>query len=168
MPSPKLNFDGTVSPDFKIGKVGPTIHEGETLPASSFGSSGDIFLQIGETPSLHVKNSSLWLPMYHTSLGVVRWEVESGTTFTIPPYITYVGVTAHDNATTTLYLPDTPEGSSITIKDEAGLAGDHPIVVSGSGVIIENAESYSITTSYGSVTLLFVGNGRWIVQATYV
>ena len=162
------NIDGTVSSDFQIGESGPTLHEGVSTPASSQGTGGDVYVRTGNAPGLHLKTSSLWLPMLHPSLGIVRWDVASGSTFAIPPAITYVGiVAASPGGTTTLYLPAVIDGSRVTIKDEAGTAASHPIVICAPEGIVEANASYTIASNHGAVTLMRVGSSRWIIEASY-
>lgn len=161
----RLNIDGTVSADFQIGKVGPTIYQGQVVPAGDAGENGDLFVRIGATPEIRVKAATNWLPLTHPSLGLMRWEIASGDTFEVPPIINYVGVaaSASDDPTSIVLPPDSAAGTTIIVKDESGAAGDHPISITATGLLIDGGETCLIETDYGCVTLLF-GGTQWAVK----
>ncbi len=57
---PIFNLDGTINDDFRIGKKGPRIRQGEATPTS--GANGDLYLQHGtaETARLWHRRSGAW------------------------------------------------------------------------------------------------------------
>jgi hypothetical protein len=63
----------------------------------------------------------------------------------------------------TIILPLIPvRGDIYQVKDRTGNAGTNTITVSGNGINIDGVGSYSITTNYGKVTLVFNGT-TWSV-----
>jgi hypothetical protein len=63
----------------------------------------------------------------------------------------------------TVTLPSGPTAGDIyTIKDQAGGSATNNIIVSGNGVNIDGAPTYTINTNYQSITVVFA-NGSWSI-----
>lgn len=61
----RSNISGTMAGQFSIGKNGPTIHQGTDDPnaAQMSGALGDLYVKLGQTPTLYQFRSSKWIDL---------------------------------------------------------------------------------------------------------
>ena len=62
----KINIAGTAFSSFQIGKKGPIIFQGSTVPISSLGANGDIYIQTN-TANTFQKISGEWVSLHSKS-----------------------------------------------------------------------------------------------------
>ncbi len=79
---PIVNLDGTTNDDFRIGKKGPRIRQGEATPTS--GVDGDLYLQHGtaETARLWHRRNGVWRQLADQAYadGVTMYETDGSLT----------------------------------------------------------------------------------------
>lgn len=164
MAATRLNTDGTMANQFRIGKAGPTILQGSAVPDNANGSNGDLYVQIGSTPKLYIKRTVGWLVSGDPSFGFVRQPVTDGASTTLNANTTYAGVSI--TANTTVNLATGYSGKTVVVKDEGGTAGTNIISVTGQeGDTIDGQSSWNIDIDYGSLTLVYGSVGWNIVAA---
>ena len=151
------NIHGTMADRFRIGKRGPTILQGTEPPTGDIGSSGDVYIMHGSAPRLYQKSGIAWFWSHDPQFAFVRQTVQAGQALAVEADTTHVSVTASaDPGETTVTLPSGAMGMSIVVKDEAGIADQHAIVVQGAtGQTIDGSDQRQITTNRGFLTLVF-------------
>lgn len=156
----------------QAGLTGPLVNlsttTGGTLTSASnqgllYNASGIITLQghtghnfIVGTTSVASTNSSKFI----TSLGRrTATNVKTANyTVTASDHVIIVGTLS---GSITITLPASPTaGDTYIVKDQLGSAAANNIIVSGNGNNIDGAASYTISTNYGSATVIFA-NGSW-------
>jgi len=155
----RISSDGTMANMFRIGKTGPTIMQGAGNPDASDGANGDLYVQIGATPRLYIKQPTGWTVSSDPSFGYVRQSVGAAGSTTIDPQTSYVAV--NSEAAATIQLMQGVPNKTVVIKDEGGRAATHAITVTGQdGVTIDGQDGWTIDVNYGALTLTF-GVSEW-------
>jgi len=149
---------------FRIGKGGPTILQGSSSPDNSLGNNGDLYVQIGTSPRLYIKQITGWYVSSDPVNGYIREAVTNSGTTQINFDTTYVGVNVSNAAT--IQLNTGIAGKTVTVKDEGGTAGSNTITVIGqSGDAIDGQSYWSIDINYGFLTLVYNG-AEWSITSS--
>ena len=159
----RINADGTMANQFRIGKAGPTILQGTSAPDNNVGLSGDIYVEVSNTPRLYMKQSIGWYPSGDSTFGFTP-QTCSDTTNTLNVITTYAGVSV--GAPTTVTLMTGTDGKTVVVKDESGTAASNTITVVGQeGDLIDGQASWNIDVDHGAMTLVYNNAGWHIVSA---
>lgn len=149
----RSNIAGTMADNFSIGKRGPTIFQGKSNPniANQNGLNGDLYVQVGQTPTLYQFRVSNWVD--------VTGEVFHRTPVVSPSYLAldtdfYLGLRL---APCVVQLPQGTFGKKYIIKDETGSASPStPITIQAdSGQTIDGQSTMAIEVARASVTLVY-------------
>lgn len=156
----RSNISGTMAGQFSIGKNGPTIFQGTANPniANQIGAVGDLYVQLGATPTLYQFRSTSWIDI--TGEIFSRTAVTQAT-YAAQPSDFYLGVTV---AGANITLPPGTFGKKIIVKDEIGGAtGSTPIVIQPNGTdTIDGMGAVVVTQARTALTFVFT-NGRWVM-----
>lgn len=134
--------------------TGTTSIGGNLVLTSGTGTStnGTINLQVGGTTT--------------ASLITNKFVTTKGRRRNVTPTTISYGVLATDDiiavgttvAGITITLPASPvTGDSYDVKDTVGLAATNVITISGNGINIDSAATYTINSNYGGATIIFTG-----------
>lgn len=168
-----VNASGTMANQFQIGRLGTTIHQGQSDPDRELGSDGDLYVKKTTVASLFIKVDGLWLRTSDPRFYFSRETVTIGQSITLALNTTYVGVVADPLRTgvvitdpTNIYLPQGVSGKKITIKDESGLVPDSNIFIyPQTGELIEGFDQIDIQKNYASYTLMY--DDQWYIVGSY-
>lgn len=139
---------------FSIGKRGPTIHQGTANPniANQIGLNGDLYVQIGATPTLYQFRSTTWVDVtgevfYRTAVSAVSYDVLASDF--------YLGLRL--TGPCTVRLPEGRFGKKYIIKDElASASPTNPItVLAADGETIDGQATFVINTPRTSLTIVY-------------
>jgi hypothetical protein len=148
---------------FRIGKAGPTIFQGSGSPDNNNGNNGDLYVQIGASPSLYIKKTYGWFSSSDPSFGFVPQSVTE-TGITLNNTTTYAAMNV--GSTCTVQLMPRTSGQTVIIMDESGRAASNVItVIPQDGDTINNETSWNIDLNFGSLTVLGGVNGWFITSA---
>lgn len=154
---------GTMADHFQIGAAGPTVSHGDPLPDPQAGTAGDLYLRIGLTPGLYIRQSSGWRRSNDRLIGDVRQVVTQAGATTLAHATSYVAVNVA--AGTILTMMAGMPGKTVVIKDEGGRAASHGITIVGqSGDTIGGNINRTINIDYGAMTLVY-GEAEWHIVA---
>lgn len=148
-----LNLSGTTADTFSVGKNGPTVYHGTSVPVNSTGSNGDLYVQVGSSPGFYQRTNGIWQSLVPTTFQ--RQQITRGSSGTVNNITTYVGIVTGTASSTIVNLPSGVEGMQIIIKDETGTAQNYNIAIKSGATTV-----YTINTGYGAVTLAYT-NGAW-------
>lgn len=131
-----FKIKGTIFPSFFIGKRGPEIFQGTTIPLPTEGKDGDLYIQTGTgTEQLYQKRNGIWIPLGSTFTNIAN-VTSSPYTITFGDDVALVNLLVPGPAT--IFLPNNPPiGSDYIVKDGAGIASTNTITigVAGGGTI---------------------------------
>ena len=155
------NLRGTSHPSFRIGKEGPTLHQGATAPTTGTGVSGDLFIRTGALPRLYQKVGTEWVQLTSSQQVVQIKAVDYQTQ--LPDDIILVDTTLNP-VTITLGNTSAKAGKSVVIKDATGTAGVNNITVQGQGgQEIDGALEHVIEYSREALKLICDGTDWHII-----
>jgi hypothetical protein len=151
---------GTVKDYFSIGKKGPSIRHGDTIPTSGQWGEGDLYVCRTEPPSLFLKSNGDWHPINKRK---VSQSLPGGSESTIAGGAHIIFITAPNglDEQTVLNLPEGEDGKIIVIKDESSNAALTPIHLV-SADLIDGVAEYIIDGEYALIEIMFSG-GSWRV-----
>lgn len=177
------NASGTTAEAFRIGKGGPTILKGFSIPANSLGQNGDLYIRHGnDQGGLFYKSNNRWRSSGEFAEDATGCELfPSNSVKTVANTTSVVLIekpTTYDNTTITwdqtdvwfgptiITLPTGREGSPLSVKDLGGAASVNIYLIPPSGITIDGENQYVINKNYGSVSLIFAG-GHWRIIGTF-
>ncbi|RYF18865.1 MAG: hypothetical protein EOO77_10745 [Oxalobacteraceae bacterium] len=149
----RSNIAGTMASTFSIGKRGPTIFQGIDNPniANQIGLNGDLYVQIGTTPTLY-------------QFRVTTWVDVTGEVFSRTPVLGSYAATNSDfylgmrgSGPCTVQLPAGQFGKKFIIKDEIGqVSPNSPITIQASGQeTIDGSSTIRMDTPRSSLTMVY-------------
>ena len=149
----RQKIDGTMANAFSIGKRGPTIFQGTTNPnvANQVGLNGDLYVQMGATPTLYQFRSTTWVDV--TGETFYRTAVTASYNVLLSDF--YLGLRIA--APVTITLPSGQFGKKFIFKDELGSASSiNTITVrAANGQTIDGAQTAVISTPRTSLTMVY-------------
>lgn len=171
------NACGTTAETFRIGKGGPTILKGTSLPANTLGQNGDLYIRYGgEQGGLFYKSMNRWRSSGEFAEEATGCEiVPSGAVRTIAASTSVVLVerpTTYDSTVITfdrtdvgfgstfLTLPPGREGGTLVVKDLGGASTLPVHLLPQDGETIDGSAQHALDVDLSSITLVFAG-GHW-------
>ena len=155
------NVLGTSSTEFKIGLKGPKLFQGTSVPSSSTGNNGDIFINSeSNNENVYQKISGTWKRLSRDTLTNILVD---SSTYTIQTTDEYIGV--NNSGTVNLTLPSaSSDGKKYIIKDESGNANTNNITIDTEGSeLIDGASSYTLDNNYESITVIKRNGNFYII-----
>lgn len=173
------NASGTTAETFRIGKGGPTILKGTTLPSNALGQNGDLYIRYGgEQGGLFYKSNHLWRSSGEFAEeatgceivpgGAIRTLAASTSVALVERPITYdsTEITVDQDdigfGPTLLTLPPGREGGTLVVKDLGGASTVAIYLLPQGDATIDGSASRALTTDLASLSLVFAG-GHWRV-----
>ena len=150
------NIAGTVAKVFTISKGGPTLIPGRLDPndATVVGKPGDIYIESGgDTQKVYQNTTAGWARL-STDQMFSRTKVATQL-YTASNDDYYLGST-YRAGSAAITLPPGTTNKIFVVKDETGLAAQHPVLIYPTGTdTIDGSDHFSIDVPYGSINLVY-------------
>lgn len=151
----KTNVAGTTYGSFSIGKRGPTIYQGTESPSSGIGSTGDVYINNGSIAELYIKKVDGWTRITKNPTSSISSDY-----FALPTDDVLIVNTTSGNVS--VMMPSPNPYTNLTIK-KADSSSNHVEILPYASETIDGASNYTITASYGSITLVSDGTNWFII-----
>jgi hypothetical protein len=146
------NLSGTTSDSFRISNSGPTIHAGVSQPASALGKLGDVFILLGASPKILIKNETGWDRIVTEEQSFFRAKI-STSAFIASNEQYYLGVAT--TGPVSIYLPSGRANKRFIVKDETGQANRTITIFPSANETIDGQTQFELASPYASINMVY-------------